>query len=78
MKLAETWAHDVALEEGWGNDQEWAEVIFIRKVQADALRYAANLSGEQRDTFLLALADQLDPSLPKLEPDHKGCRHDTI
>lgn len=36
-------------------------LVVVRQIQADGLRYAANLSGEERTTFLLKLADELDP-----------------
>ncbi len=61
MKRAEEWA---ALDPAFCVDSDCTSeelVAFIRKVQADGLRYAANLSGDERDAFLLALADKLDP-----------------
>lgn len=33
----------------------------VRWIQADALRYAANMSGDLKNTVLLKEADELDP-----------------
>lgn len=48
--------------------EDHRNIATIKKIQADALRYAANMSGETRDAFLLALADKLDPQPPHLKP----------
>jgi len=39
----------------------------VRKIQAEALRFAANLSGELHRRYVLELADKLDP------PPVKSC-----
>lgn len=69
MKLALEWTIETC-----GNDST-ALVLrpnqimaLVESVQADALRYAANLSGDSKDMFLLALADQLDPQPPHPKP----------
>lgn len=63
MKLAEEFVRVL----GCGMSHE-SKLRTVRQIQADALRYAANLSGEERDAFLLALADKLDPQKPHPKP----------
>ncbi len=61
MRRAEEWT---ALDPAFCVDSDCTSeelLAFIRKVQADALRYATNLSGDNKNRFLIALADQLDP-----------------
>ena len=51
---------------GTGEDGQIADLaLFIRKIQADAIRWATNLSGPLRGQTALAKADELDPPEPK-------------
>lgn len=65
MKPADEWAAGLAMEEGWGYDREDAARRFIQAVQADALRWAANLSGALHRKTVLDKADELDPPSKK-------------
>lgn len=56
MKLAEDWAACCHMET---KDEDF--VNFIRAVQADALRWAANLTGVLSRVTALDKADELDP-----------------
>ncbi len=61
MNAAEDWAA-IMLGDIYEN------TLLARRIQADCLRYAANMSGEERETFLLELADKLDPQPPHPKP----------
>ena len=64
MKPAEEWA-DIMIGDINGN------LVLARQIQADALRYAASLSGELHRVHLLALAEELETpgySVPKPKP----------
>ena len=54
MKTPEDWASIMI-----GDIDE--NVFLARRIQADAIRWAANLSGDLATTAALAKADELDP-----------------
>ncbi len=48
--------------------EDHRNIATIKKIQADALRYAANMSGDGKNIVLLAMAEELDPQPPHLKP----------
>jgi hypothetical protein len=65
MKTAEAWIAVL-------NDNRQSWTVTVRQIQADALRYAANLSGLSHRTYILARADELDPPKTQSCP---SCSH---
>lgn len=59
MKKAEEWILMFDLVSGGIMDAR--AVRIVRWIQADALRYAANMSGDLKNVALLKEADELDP-----------------
>lgn len=55
MKRAREWADEI-----FGCDLGKADIDHIRRIQADAIRFAANLSGDLATTYALKVADTLD------------------
>ena len=60
MKEAEDWQVNLVCSQS-----HWDRLVLIRAIQADALRWAANLSGEEATEFILKEADKLDPPKAK-------------
>lgn len=56
MRLAEEWVLSMDVP-----PLSVREVRVIRAIQADALRYAANMTGDLKNVYLLKEADELDP-----------------
>ena len=62
MIEAEDWASYFAAP---SELEDKRNIASIRKIQADAIRWATNLSGPLRGQTALAKADELDPPEPK-------------
>ena len=63
MKSAETWAQELAKEEGYGLEVQAAYTLWIRQIQADAIRYAAEFCGGDThiEDGILFEAKKLEP-----------------
>lgn len=55
MKPARAWADEI-----FGCDIGTATIDDVRRIQADALRWAANISGVMHRTYVHKIADRLD------------------
>ena len=64
MREAKNWALENPANGAIATEERL--IKYAQRIQADALRYAANMSGELRVSQLLKEADELDP----LNPGH--------